>query len=358
MKHGTRVGPTLAALASITLLAGCAAAPSEDSAGSPASSDFTPCLVSGTGGFDDKSFNQSAYEGMMTASASAGVEAVTVESADETAYAPNLEQMVDQDCSLVVSVGFPLADATKAAATTNPDIDFAIIDDASIDLPNVKPILFQTSEAAFLAGYAAAATSQSKVVGTFGGMQIPSVTIFMDGFAGGVAHYNEQKDADVEVVGWDVESQTGLFTGGFEAGVQAKTIAQGLIDQGADVILPVGGPIFQSAAAAIRDTGLQIALIGVDADNYLTAPDLKDLFLTSIMKGIATGTEDVVVTAADGEFDNSPYVGTLANQGVGIAPFHDYEDAVPSTLQSELDQLTQEIIDGTITVDSPSNLQQ
>jgi basic membrane protein A len=186
-------------------------------------------------------------------------------------------------------------------------------------------------------------------------MQIPPVTIFMDGFADGVAYYNTQKSASVKVVGWDVASQTGSFTGGFAAGVEAKTAAQGLIDQNADVIFPVGGPIFLSAAEAIKDSAKPIVMIGVDADAFLTAPDISSLFLTSVLKQVGVGVSDVTLAASEGMFDNTPFVGTLANDGVGLAPFHDFESKVNPDLQSELDAIKAGIIDGSIKVESPSS---
>jgi basic membrane protein A len=349
----------LATLGVVALLAGCAQAPEESDGGAaaPADNDFLPCMVSDSGGFNDASFNQLGKAGLDEAAEELGVEANAVQSDAETDFGPNLTNLVNQGCSIIVTVGFLLADATKAAAEENPDVDFAIIDDASIDADNVKPLTFNTSEAAFLAGYAAASYSKTGTVGTFGGLQIPTVTIFMDGFADGVAYYNEQKQKDVKVIGWDVASQTGSFTGGFAQGVEAKTAAQTLIDQNADVILPVGGPIFLSAGEAIRDAGKEIALIGVDADAYETAPDLKDLFLTSILKGIQVGVSDVVSAAGEGEFSAEPYVGTLENDGVGLAPFHDFESKVDPALSGELDTIREGIIAGDITVESPSALQ-
>jgi len=152
--------------------------------------------------------------------------------------------------------------------------------------------------------------------------------------------------------GWDRAAQDGLFTGGFEANDTARNTAQGLIDQNVDVLLPVGGPIYQSAAAAIRDSGREIAMIGVDADFTETDPSVADLMLTSILKGIDVGTKEAVLAAGNGEFDNTPFVGTLENEGVGIAPFHDFEDKVPAELQGELDDLKAAIIAGDIKVES------
>lgn len=341
---------------SALLLAGCASAPEDTTAPTNnANSDFLSCMVSDTGGFDDASFNQLGKQGLDEAADEIGGKTNAVESQAETDYPQNINNLIDQGCGIIVTVGFLLADATKTAAEANADAQFAIIDDSSIDLPNVKPIVFDTAQAAFLAGYAAASYSKSGIVGTFGGIPIPPVTIFMDGFVEGVEYYNEVKGTDVKALGWDVDAQDGAFTGGFDANDTAKSTAQNLIDQGADVILPVGGPIYRSAAEAIRDAGTEIALIGVDADVFETDPSISDLLLTSIMKGIAVGVKDVTVAAANGEFDNSPFVGTLENGGVDLAPFHEFESKVDSKLQGELDDIKDGIISGKIKVTSPSS---
>jgi basic membrane protein A len=350
----------LAMLGAAVLLAGCAQAPEEsDSTDGGEASDFLPCMVSDSGGFDDKSFNQLGFEGLTKAAEELGVEPVTVQSDAETDYSPNLTNLVDQGCNLIVTVGFALSAATVESATANPDIEYVIIDDAAdndfdgtTDADNIKPILFDTSQAAFLAGYAAAAYSKTGVVGTFGGMNFPTVSIFMDGFAQGVEYHNTEKGTNVQVLGWDRAEQDGLFTGGFEANDTARNTAQGLIDQNVDVLLPVGGPIYQSAAAAIREAGREIAMIGVDADFTETDPSVADLMLTSILKGIDVGTRDAVVAAGNGDFDTAPFVGTLENEGVGIAPFHDFESKVPAELQGELDDLQAAIIAGDIKVES------
>ena len=346
----------LATLGVAVLLAGCATAPEEtNESATPAASDFVPCMVSDSGGFNDKSFNQIGKQGLDDAAKDLGVKANAVESQTETDYASNISNLVDQGCNIIVTVGFLLADATKAAAAENPDVDFAIIDDSSIDAPNVKPIVFDTAQAAFLAGYAAASYTKTGVVGTFGGIPIPPVTIFMDGFVDGVNYHNQTKGTAVKVIGWDVKAQDGAFTGGFDANDTAKSTAQNILDQNADVILPVGGPIYKSAAEAIRDSGKDIALIGVDADVTETDPSVADLLLTSIMKGMQVGVADVVKSAADGNFDKSPFVGTLENGGVSIAPFHEFEDKVSPDLSKELDQVKADIISGKIKVESPSS---
>ena len=340
--------------ASALVLAGCAAAPEPEAPAESEALDFLPCIVSDAGGFDDRSFNDAALDGITEAAAELGVEFIQVESADENAYEPNVQQLVDQGCDLIVTVGFLLGETTANAAAANPDVNFAIIDEF-VDAPNVKPIQFNTVEAAFLAGYAAASFSETGVVGTFGGIPIPPVTIFMDGFVQGVDYYNEAKGEAVQALGWDLAGQTGAFTGGFAPGVEALATAQGLIDQNADVLLPVGGPIYFSAAEAIRDSGRSIALLGVDKDIFVSDPDIADLVLTSVLKNIATAVYDVVTGAATAEFDASPYIGTLENGGVGVAEFHDFESAVDAELAGEIEALIAGIIDGSIEVSSQAS---
>ena len=355
-----RVLGSLVAASMFVALAGCASAPEETEATGDAGSavdGFKPCMVSDAGGFDDKSFNQLGFEGLERAADALGVDAITVQSDSESDYAPNLTSLVDQGCTLIITVGFALASAAGESATANPDIDYVSIDDVvdndfdgETDAPNIKPIVFDTAQAAFLAGYASASYSQAKKVGTFGGMNFPTVSIFMDGFKQGVEYWNEQKGDNVEVLGWD--GTDGVFTGAFTANQDAINAAQGLVDQGVDVLLPVGGPIYQSAASVIRDSGREIALIGVDADVYETDPSVADLLLTSIRKLIDVGVEEAVLAAGAGEFDASPFVGTLENEGVGLAPFHDFESKVSPDLQAELDEIAAGIIDGSIPVES------
>jgi basic membrane protein A len=329
-------------------------------------------MVSDSGGFDDHSFNQIGLEGLQAAAKDLGVKEKHVQSNSDDDYAPNIESLLSSGCNLIVTVGFLLSNATDAAAKANPDVKFAIVDDGldnegataadgsatgdgKVDVANGKPILFDTAQAAFLAGYAAASYSKTGVVGTFGGIQIPPVTIFMDGFVDGVQKFNEDKSKNVATFGWDVAKQTGAFTGGFAANDTAKQTASGILDQGVDVILPVGGPIFQSAAAAITDSGKDTVLLGVDADLYETAPDIKSMVLVSILKRIDNAVHDAVVAAGTGKFDATPYVGTLENEGVGLSSFHDFESKLPAGLTDELDALKKAIIDGSLQVTSPSS---
>lgn len=317
--------------------------------------NFTPCMVSDSGGFDDRSFNQLSFEGLQAAAKQLGVETKQAESRTETDFGGNISGLIDAGCNIVVSVGFLLADATVEAAENNTDIHFAIVDVADTGLDNVQSIIFDTTGAAFLAGYAAADSSNTGVVGTFGGMQIPAVTIFMDGFAQGVEYYNQKNNKSVKVLGWDFAGQKGLFTGGFAANESAKSAAVALIDQNADIIMPVGGPIFISAAEAIIDSKKEIAMVGVDSDLFITEPKYRSLYLTSVLKKLDEGVKTAVVAAGEGNFTSKAYIGTLENQGVDIAPFHDFEEKIRPELKAELAQIKQDIIAGNIKVSSPAS---
>ncbi len=360
----------MAAIGTIAVLAlsACGAAP-EDTETTPAGDetsaaptaeaiDFKACIVSDAGGFDDKSFNQLSWEGVKKAAEELGAGFGEVQSDSATDFAPNLESLVGESCNLITSVGFALSADTVASALANPDIEYVLIDDAADndfngekDAENIKPLLYDTAQAAFLAGYLSAGYSKTGVIGTFGGAPYPTVTIFMDGFKQGAEYYNEVNGTNVQVVGFDGGDQ-GLFTGGFEANDQAKGIAQQILDQGADVILPVGGPIYQSAIAAIQDSGKDIALIGVDADVFESDPTTQPYILTSIQKKMDVSAYEAVMAAGQGDFDPAAYVGTLENGGVDIAPLHNFESKVDAALWTEVQALKQDIIDGKVTVTS------
>lgn len=358
-----------AAAGLIIALAGCGSAPDAGSTGSGdvggAVDGFLPCLVSDAGGWNDKSFNESAKNGMDKAAKELGVTPLEFESKTDNDYAPNMQTAISEGCTLVIAVGFKLAAATIESANANPDLDFAIIDDyadadfdGKPDAPNIKPLVFNTAEAAYLGGYAAAAWSaQAGVnkVGTFGGMQIPSVAVFMDGYEMGVKKYNEDKGANVQVFGWDSATQEGSFTGGFDANDTAKQTAQGVLDQGVDVILPVGGPVYQSAAAAIKDGGKDTLMLGVDSDLAVADDSVADITLVSIMKAIDVSVYDATTSASKGDFDPTPYIGTLKNEGVKLSSFHDFESKLPAGLTDELKKLQDDIVAGTITVESKNS---
>jgi basic membrane protein A and related proteins len=361
MRQGLLKGAGLL-LALAMVAAACGGDDDDDDAGGDgdgdeaAVSDFTACQVTDTGGVDDNSFNETAFNGLVSAGEELGFEPFAQESQAESDYAPNIQAMIDRPCTLVVTVGFLLGDATATAAEENPDQQFAIVDydysveggDSADEFENVRELTFSTDQAAFLAGYVAAATTETGTVGTYGGVNIPTVTIFMNGFAAGVDYFNEQEDGNVELVGWNAEQQDGLFTGDFEDQSRGRDTTEQLIDEGADIIMPVAGPVGQGSIEAIRAGGGNERLIWVDTDGCVSVPDDCDLFLTSVMKNMDVAVHDTVTAAAEGNFEGGAYVGTLENDGVGIAPFNEFEEEIPQELQDTLDELRQQIIDGEI----------
>lgn len=318
---------------------------------SPAAA-FKACQVTDTGGVDDKSFNQTAWNGVTTAQAELGIEGKILESSAETDYEPNINSFIAEDCDLIVTVGFLLGDATQKAATANPDTKFSIVDFAyDPTIPNVLGQVFATDEAAFLAGYLAAGVSQTGIVGTFGGINIPPVTIFMDGFYHGVQHYNNEKGASVSVLGWDPASREGLFTNNFDSLDDGRAFAKNLVDEGADIVMPVAGPVGLGSAALADELGTDtLKIIGVDADAYLTDPGKQHVYLTSVLKRMDSTVFEAIKQVKDDTFAGGVLVGTLASGGVGLAPFHDLESAVSSELNGELEALAAGIKDGSISV--------
>ena len=363
MNRMTRVAG-LAAVAALALTA-CASAPEETTstpgASTAAAVDFKACMVSDAGGFQDKSFNQSGAEGLDRAVADLGIKEVKVESSADTDYVPNVDALVQQSCNLIIGVGFNLEDSIQTAAEANPDINFGLVDSAfsapdfsPVTIKNAKPLLFNTQEAAFLAGYTAAGMTKTGTVATFGGMQLPSVSIFMDGFVDGVAQYNTDSGKTVKVLGWDKAAQTGSFAGTFDDQSKGQALGDGFIQAGADIIMPVAGPVGLGAAAAAKAAG-NTWIIGVDADWYNTTPDYKDIVLTSVIKQIGQSVFDTVKQSVDGKFVNTPYVGTLANGGIDLAPFHDADSKVPADVKTKVDALKKSIIDGSLKVESKSS---
>ncbi|HKY83350.1 MAG TPA: BMP family ABC transporter substrate-binding protein [Anaerolineales bacterium] len=305
--------------------------------------EFKACQVTDTGGIDDKSFNETAWKGIEDAVDTLGIEGKFLESQQQTDYEANINAFIEEGCDIIVTVGFLLGDATAAAANANPDVSFSIVDFAYDPvIPNVQGQVFNTDEAAFLAGYAAAATTQTGKVGTFGGIQIPPVTVFMDGFALGVAYYNQQKGTNVEVLGWNPATQVGLFTGNFESTDDGRAMGESLMDEGADIIMPVAGPVGLGTAAAVQERG-NAWIVGVDTDWSIVNSDYADVILTSVLKNMDITTLAAIQAVVDGSFAGGVTVGTLTNGGVGLAPL---TGPVPEGLQAELDQVRADIIAG------------
>ncbi len=316
--------------------------------------------VTDLGGIDDKSFNATAYAGIEKAIADLGVEGKYLESTQQSDYAKNIQQFLDEDTNVIVTVGFLLGVDTATAAKANPETKFAIVDYAYPDcfgeqvegkdcgskteLSNVLGLTFATDQAAFLAGYAAAASTQTGKVATFGGINIPPVTIFMKGFEAGVKYYNQEKGANVEVLGWSTEANDGSFTGNFDSLDDGRSFAESFVQEGADIIMPVAGPVGLGSAAYCKETGA-CKIVGVDTDWTVSAAEYGDVILTSVMKNMNVAVYDAVKAAKEGTFKGGVYVGTLANGGVGLAKV----SGASADLLAELEAITKALIDGSLT---------
>jgi basic membrane protein A len=316
--------------------------------GEPMGEPIKACQVTDTGGIDDQSFNQTAYKGITDAVAAglATEDSDFLESQADTDYVPNIQSFVDAECDLIITVGFLLTDATAEMADANPDQLFQIIDSTmDPERPNVQGAIFGTADAAFLAGYLAAGVSESGVVATYGGIQIPcGVTCFMDGFVYGVRYYNEVNGTDVQVLGWNPEEQTGTFTGDFENLDNGRNVTQAFIDDGADVILPVAGPVGLGSAALAQEVG-DVWVIGVDADWFVTVPEYEDVILTSVLKGLDVAVYSAVESVVNDSFESGPRLYTIAENGVGLGGI---ASDVDSALTAEVEDLRAGLQDGSV----------
>ncbi|MFC3743976.1 BMP family lipoprotein [Paractinoplanes deccanensis] len=355
--RGNRIVAILAAGGLTLAAAACGDAPDDSPAGSgsSAAAAYKACMVTDTGGIDDKSFNASAWAGLQAAKTQASnVDPKYVASSAEADYEPNLRTFVTQKCNFTLAVGGLMIDATKKIASENASAQFGIVDGVVAGQSNVYPMQFATDEAAFLAGYLAAGYSKSKKVATFGGMKLPTVAIFMDGFVDGVAYYNKQKNANVQVLGWDKAKQAGSFTDDFASPAKGKALANTLVAQGADVILPVAGGTGLGAAEVAQGSGGKVSIVWVDQDGCKSAAQYCDVFLTTVVKNITDAVEKAVVAGATGQpLAATPgYLGTLENNGVSLAPYNNFDSKIDATLKTEVDTLKADIVSGKVKVES------
>jgi basic membrane protein A len=312
-------------------------------------------MVTDTGGIDDRSFNASSWQGMQAAQAAdpGKISVKYLQSTTSADYASNISAFLGQKCGIIVTVGFLMAQATQNAAKSNPMSKFAIVDYPKFPQSNIDSLVFNTVQAGFLGGYLAAGMTKTGKVATFGGQKLPTVTIYMDGFWDGVQYYNKQHHTNVKVLGWSEPSQTGEFTNSFTNLSMGQTITQQFITEGADIIFPVAGGVGLGAAKAVQQADNQagsqkVNMEWVDTDGCVSAAQYCKYFITSVEKGIATAVKGAVTSAADGTFKGGAYIGTLANGGVTLAPYHDFASKIPSSLQTEVNTIKQDIISGKI----------
>lgn len=327
----------------------CGEAPDSESDNEAVATDFKGCMVTDTGGVEDRSFNASAWQGMNAAAeAEPAVEVDVKESASEADYETNLVGFINEGCDIIVAVGGLMSEALSVVAADYPDQRFAIVDAYLPDSPNVFSMEFNTAQSSFLAGYLAAGTSQTGKVATYGGLNIPPVTIFMDGFAEGVEYYNEANDADVEVLGWNHETQDGSFTDSFEDTAAGKSLTENFVSQGADVIFPVAGKS-GLGTPTVTQTDDALSTIWVDLDGCESAAEFCEEFLTTSEKNIPDAVSTAILEARDGGPMDGHTIGTLENGGVSLSPLRDDVDA---ELAGEIEEVKAAIISGEISIAS------
>ena len=323
-----------APLAAVLLLAGCtidAVVPPADV--QPGDAPFRVGLVTDVGGIDDRSFNQSAWEGVLAAADTLGLTADAdfgyIETTDPKDYARNIEQLVDSGYDVVVTVGFALGEATMAAARGHPGIDFIGVDQLQDEvLPNLTGLVFREDQAGFLAGMLTAGLSQTgTVAAVLGTDAVPPVVAFGEGFALGARHVTP----DIGVV---ATYHPGDPLTAFNDPEWGAAVAHRMLDQEADVVFAAGGDTGNGAlreVAAASGAGTAVFCIGVEADQWHTLPEARPCLVSSALRRIAAEVAELIAESHAGTFPAGNHWGA-----VGLADFHDHAGAVSPTLRDQL----------------------
>ena len=323
---------------------------------------LTGCEITAYPPLNDRSFNQAIYDGLSDASTRWGASVKAKVSSSRRGWLRNMESLVHQRCGLIVSFGTIAESDIAAAAKANPDTRFVSIDAASIHpSSNLMSIEFEPNEGAFLAGYLAAGLTKTGTVGTFGGVQIATVTPFMDGFWAGVQHYNNVHGTDVRALGWNPQTHRGLFVGqdptdfsAFGDPTTPRRLTSNLIRSGADIIFPADGPVGDesSCQAALQTRG--VLLIGVDTDQHYATPDCAVRWVTSVMKVYRRMVYLAMGQVFHHRFAGGVLRGTLTNGGVALAPFYGRESKIPRGLLDELTRVEHDVISRSVSTDPSS----
>jgi basic membrane protein A len=318
-------------------------------------------FVTDTAGIADKSFNQTQWEGIQRAGTDLGVEAQYAQSSEASQYTPNLIEFASQGYDLIIASGIYLANDLGLVATQYPDLKFVITDDAFPDpawiaegnpgydacLPNVEGTIFKTDQPAYLAGYLAAGMTTTGKIGYFGGAKVPTVVIFAVGMQKGIEAYNAAHGTDVKFLGWDSATGEGLFTNNFSDMSVAQQMATSLFDEGADIVVGVGGMIGSVVFPLAKERG---GLgMWVDVDGTVLFPESSDVILTSIMKNMGQAHYDIIQASMAGTFAGcSTFVGEMANNGVQLGAYGTGIE-IPAALLAEIDALKAQMVAGTLT---------
>jgi basic membrane protein A len=295
-------------------------------------------LVTDVGRVDDKSFNQSAWEGAQQAAEALGAAEVNyVETTNATDYAANIDLFAGAGYDIIVTVGFALGEATAAAAGTYPDIDFIGVDQFQGEaIANYTGLVFNEDKAGYLAGVLAASLSESGTIASVLGTDlVPPVVAFNEGYENGAMSVNP----DINII---ATYHPGGLDVAFTDPEWGATTAQQAIDQGADVVFGAGGQT--GNGGIIQAAGNEgVWCIGVDSDQWETVPEAHPCLVSSAMKLITPGVVDLATMSVNGEFPGGNFFGA-----VGLAPFHDHEAAVPDDVKALLEETNAGLLDGSI----------
>ncbi len=302
-------------------------------------------LVTDIGKINDKSFNQSAWEGVQQAQKQFGGEAQYIETVDSRDYAKNIAAFADLHYDVIVTVGYSLSDATIAAAATYPNTHFIGVDQFQAEpVHGVAGLTFPEDKAGFLVGALAAMMSKNHKIGAVCGTDaIPAIWRFGEGYKSGAAYADKEKDTTTEVYVVYHSNDDKAFV---DPEWGAKT-ATSMIDQGTDVIFSCGSATGDSALITAAQAKLYV--IGVDSDQYLTLPEAAPRMLSSAIKLVTPGVFDLIKLAAEGAFPSGNYFGN-----VGYAPFHDQENEVPADVRAQMEKIDTGLRDGSIKTGVPS----
>ncbi|TCS83007.1 BMP family lipoprotein [Tepidibacillus fermentans] len=326
-------------MAMSTFLVGCGVdkETKDNQAGKPADQttqkQLKVAMVTDTGGVNDQSFNQSAWEGLQRAEKELGIKPSYLESKQDADYKPNLETLIDAGNDLIWGIGFKMGDTILNEAKTNPDQKFAIIDYAYQDTPkNLVGVIFKAQESSFLVGYIAGKMTKTGKVGFVGGMKSPVIDQFEYGFRAGVKYANPNVNVLVQ------------YAESFNDAAKGKSIATKMYQDGADIVFHAAGGTGDGVIAAAKEQNKYA--IGVDRDQNSLAPDNV---ITSAMKRVDIGVYDVVKQLKEGKFPGGTTVILgLKEGGVDIAPTSNKH--VPANILKDVDGLKQKIINGEISV--------
>ena len=323
------------------LLSACAPA-AEEKVDCSKPETFCVGLVTDVGKIDDKSFNQSTWEGVKQAEKELGAIVQYIETTDSKDYDKNLATFADENYDVIVTVGFALGEATIAAAKAYPNIKFIGVDQSQSEvIPNLAGLVFPEDKAGFLVGALAAQMTKTGKIGAVCGTDaVPAVWRFGEGYRAGAAYIDPAVEVNVVY-----HSDVG-FDKTFTDPEWGKTTALSMIDKGVDVIFGAGGKTGNGALLGAAERG--VYAIGVDTDQYYTVPEAQKYLLSSAMKLLTPGTFNLIKMAKEGNFPGGDYVGEA-----GFAPYHDVESQVPAEVKAKMEEIQKALSEGTLETGVP-----